>query len=1103
MKRARCAGLLLLLFLIGGVAGQAPPKLPEDGARAVEELLMRCLEAGAVRPLLDPKTKKPVRDANLGTPWLEITDAGKLRATIAANRDLMHLKGRHALTGVAKLSEAGGAPALIHILRIVGEETKDDVTREVAAHLAAQRGLPQPTATGQEHLKELVRLGVEGGALRVDSSPGRGRSRLTVVDAVKLRALLSANRRLLSLDLLDTAVAVSRRGVDHAELLRAIGTELNDPRAAAFAAYFLGLRARDDGTPDEAVRQLEDAVRRFDRLRDTPWKAQALVALGRVVQRQSDLDGAREQFQEAARILRVVHGGRHRDLALVLNDLASVHTGRGEYQRALFFQLQAASVLQATGDPDPADVAAFLHQFAFIASKSGDLQEARVNFEHALQIFDQVFGRDSPESATCLKNLGHVYFRQGQYARARALFDRALAIRLDRYGRSHPEVAHSLMDQAMVLAVQGEPGLALFCQQQAVAIFLAAYGPRHPRVAEGYRELGGLYMARGQPARALKYIDQALGLLAVPGKTEVPVVDLTAADYLPTPTAAGLLKLRGDMLRRLAGQEKGRERELDLLRQSERFYASTAELLERVRAAMPGEADKIQAGEDVFACFPLRLGVLRRLHELDGDSRHLRAAFAAAEQGTARVFVETFGDAVARALGGVSPELQARERDLLERIHGRDKELARLYGQADQEAGERQKQVWDQRRELDQELGKVRKQMSQESPRYASARSSTACTLAEARACLAADEVALVFAWHEETAYVVLVEGRPRPDDPAEGLAIVPLDARKAAAKVNTLTSPATLENSSLTREVGADAFALLLGPLADRLRGKHLVIVPAGPVCLLPFEVLVEGAGDNDDGHFLIERHRIRYAPSLTVLHLLKQARPKAEARWDIPFWAVGDPVYEASPRRAGQAMDVKPEGARETFTRLEQSGKEVRAIGRLLGAKPEHILTRADATETRVKAASASGLLARARYVHFATHGLGAPGRGRLPCLVLGQAGGEEEDGFLELDEVAHLRLNADLVVLSACESGRGSVYDGEGMVGLTRSFLYAGSRRVVCSLWKVEEETTAELMQALYAALQAGRPVPLALDEARRLVFNKGKAPLYWAPFVYIGE
>src|SRR5262249_11105170 len=174
-------------------------------------------------------------------------------------------------------------------------------------------------------------------------------------------------------------------------------------------------------------------------------------------------------------------------------------------------------------------------------------------------------------------------------------------------------------------------------------------------------------------------------------------------------------------------------------------------------------------------------------------------------------------------------------------------------------------------------------------------------------------------------------------------------------------------------------------------------------------------------------------------------------------------------------------------TFDRLVHSQREADAIRRKLGAPAEAILVEKKASEANVKRASEKGDLARARYVHFATHGVLGSGPGQEPGLVLSlvsndgkEMGGGLNDGFLRLTEVTFLKLNADLVVLSACQTGGGTLSRGEGVGGLARAFLYAGSKGVVCSLWSVDDASTADLMEALYGHLRDGKPAAEALRQ-----------------------
>jgi CHAT domain-containing protein len=430
-------------------------------------------------------------------------------------------------------------------------------------------------------------------------------------------------------------------------------------------------------------------------------------------------------------------------------------------------------------------------------------------------------------------------------------------------------------------------------------------------------------------------------------------------------------------------------------------------------------------------------------------------------------------------------------------------------------------QLLDEQKKVEDRLTELIRQMEKDYPQYAALKYPKPCSLPEARACLARSEAALLFVPGEKRSYLILVEAQPARGDKANGLAIIALPGRDEIADgISRLTDRDTLDSQRKARAVVRQAYELLLAPVKDRIRGKDLVIVPGGPLAYVPFEALVE------DGHFLIEKHRIRYAPSLTALHLIRlweRTRDKPQR----PFWALADPVYDKADKRVAGELDLdqatkdalakylaRPDrgsAAGEAYPRLRFTGPEAEAIRARLGAAETDVLTGLQASEAAVKAASDKGLLARARYVHFATHGILGLDTGQPPALVLSLVGndgardddGGINDGFLRFDEVTRLRLNADLVVLSACETGKGRLYAGEGVTGLARAFLYAGSRGVVCSLWAVDDRETAAFMARLYGDLKDGQAAADALRTAKLDMIRAGKPPVYWAPFILIGE
>jgi CHAT domain-containing protein len=306
-----------------------------------------------------------------------------------------------------------------------------------------------------------------------------------------------------------------------------------------------------------------------------------------------------------------------------------------------------------------------------------------------------------------------------------------------------------------------------------------------------------------------------------------------------------------------------------------------------------------------------------------------------------------------------------------------------------------------------------------------------------------------------------------------------------------------------------------LIAPVGAWLAGKSaLVIVPDGILHYLPFEVLLPpdrrraAALDVAQLPYLVREYTISYAPSASVLAGLPAERDRGETP-SRALLAVADPIYAAPEAKdlgllALSLRRALGESSAGRLPRLAESRREVERIAALY-AKPEtRLLLGEEAREERLKG---SKELRHYRILHFAVHTVLNEARPRYSGLVLSApAAASEEDGLLQVDEIFNLKLQADLVVLSACESGLGKTVHGEGIVGLARAFFYAGTSALVVSLWKVADHSTAELMARFYRYLQDPRRDKAAALRAAQLdLIRAGRFahPYYWAPFVLLGR
>jgi len=339
------------------------------------------------------------------------------------------------------------------------------------------------------------------------------------------------------------------------------------------------------------------------------------------------------------------------------------------------------------------------------------------------------------------------------------------------------------------------------------------------------------------------------------------------------------------------------------------------------------------------------------------------------------------------------------------------------------------------------------------------------------------------------------------------------------------LINPALARQNDELRQLSRKLYQILIKPMQDSLQGKKkLVIFPDDMLGFLPFETLID-----EQGRYLVETYDISYAQSFGVLQLIKQRTYQPDRK---PMLAFGGAVYD----EASYVVDMVQNTTQlalldKKISILSQQNRSVRDAYHALGInrlnnlpgtlsevrkiqsaiKHSEIITGSDASESHIKKLSNNGALAQYKVLHFATHGIVVPDMPQLSAVILSQFKKEQhgEDGFLRMTEIASLNIKADFVNLSACETGLGKIYGGEGVVGLTQSFLLAGANALSVSLWQVADQSTSAFMIAMYKQAEhnhSNYTHAINLIKRRFIQGDFGeqfKHPFYWAPFVYYGQ
>lgn len=318
---------------------------------------------------------------------------------------------------------------------------------------------------------------------------------------------------------------------------------------------------------------------------------------------------------------------------------------------------------------------------------------------------------------------------------------------------------------------------------------------------------------------------------------------------------------------------------------------------------------------------------------------------------------------------------------------------------------------------------------------------------------------------------------------------IVELPSR---AEIQTLSEKlaSAVRERKPTLTLSRELYAALLGPIDEIRLHRQLVILRDGPLFSVPFDVLRA-----PDRRMLVHTHAVTYAPSADTLRHLRQSPHSNPGRKVV---ALGGVLYDPAVSQIARSRGISVDG----FGNLPGSRDEAHLAARMLAAPENRTLIGKDATEAAFKR-DASG---SSSVVHIAAHGIADVSTPDKSAVLLAPDPGSGEDGVLQATELAQIRVNSQLVVLSACDTGVGKVQGQEGVANLSRAFLMAGARGVVSTLWAVDDTYTLTLMRGFYSGLAAGQEPSLALTNAKRRLlgtFGGGLAPFYWAAFVIEGD
>jgi CHAT domain-containing protein/Tfp pilus assembly protein PilF len=817
----------------------------------------------------------------------------------------------------------------------------------------------------------------------------------------------------------------------------------------------------------------------------------------------------------------------------------------GKYSEAIPLAQRLVASLEKAFGPDNRDVAASLNNLALLYGNQGRDAEAEPLCKRALAILEKVHGLDSPEVAASLNNLAALYQRQERYADAQPLFKRALAIRERSLSPGHPDLAQSLNNLATLYEKQGRHADSEPLFKRALAIYEKAAGPNHPAVATLLNNLGQVDKVLARYGEAEPLIRRSLAIREKALGTDHPDVARSLNNL------ADLYERQ----RRLADAEPLYQRALAIRERavgadhpdtavSTNNLALLYRAEGRVADALPLVERMIGGGRaQLRVALPVLFDAQRQ--QLLPTEKAMDEALNAIGRGNQSSAASAVNKLAARLAAGSDhlAELVRRDQDLSAEAEALDKSIvAAVSRERSKRDAAAEQRARTRLTAISAERASLQKILAAEFPDYAALSNPSPLTAREIQAMLSGDEAMVLFAVADSESWVFALTREGFDSKP------LPLGAEALSQKVAAFRRGLNVANASnvsgksarFDLAVAHELCAVLLGPVEGLVKDKRsLVVVPSGALTALPFHLLVtekpaaaipEKIEGYRDAAWLVKRQAVSILPSVASLKSLR-----AFARRDQgikPMTGFGDPLFNPAQESGGSQRTAIKAASRGVTTaaytdfwqgagvdrgRLAQAlpalpdtADELNAVAKDLGVAAEDIHLGADASETTVKQAP----LADYGIVYFATHGLVAGDvKGFAePALALSipKQPTELDDGLLTSSEVAQLKLNADWVVLSACNTIAGDKPGAEALSGLARSFFYAGARALLVSHWAVDSEAATRLTTLTFDRLKIDPKIGRAeaLRQAMLFYLNDASSPrnaypALWGPFALIGE
>lgn len=848
-----------------------------------------------------------------------------------------------------------------------------------------------------------------------------------------------------------------------------------------------------EGYYSEAI-EIYNAV--LESLADTPKTEEILRLLsqshnniGVDYRRLGQPEQAMFHYREAEKIVQELYGSNHNEMALIYNSLGTIYYGQGDFGTAADFFIRSASIFKENIGELNSRVAIAFNNAGICYFQLGNLDLAAEYFELALDIRERIYDGAHIDLAVGYNTLGSLYTELKQFEEAEISYQQAIDFRVELYGNDHPSLVPPYISLAGLYVALEREVEARNILDQALNVGLNRLGDTHPEVLDIYSLYGLSFVNVGDLNMAAHYYDKVLNTLI----GEPSTIDIN--DIRFPVKAVENIKERVNIYRKMYVQTSS----TNYLYESIELTEIASDIIDNLQTSYQSEASKLNLIESNFEIYSNAIDINFELYQFTGDEYWIDQIFYYSEKSRSRIASELLQKVEAINFGGVPESIIQQERELNQQISV----FFRQIGLEEEKGNEANEALISTLKDslfyVQRELSSFTENLEKNYPSYFELKYDNRLVDREdVQSVLGPDDMIISYSFGTEHLYAIAIE--------KENFSVFRLDVDEyLAQQVNGLIESVTQGATHSFTDLSYNLYMQILNPVLSETGSKRITFFLDQYLHYLPFELLLTERVESREYHrmpYMVRDYTVRYSPSATVM--MSTLTNKSESPQNLlalaPFNRVtgyNSQTIENSERVLGR------------LTPLPLTGYETREIAKLFRERdsvwkfffPEQAVVLTDNLASKSRLMSTP--LTDYGFIHFATHAFINDNNPSLSGIAM--RGSEDDDGIIYVNDIYNLQMNADLVVLGACDTGLGQIRKGEGMIGFTRAFHFAGASNLVVSMWKVNDQPTANLMIEFYKQIRNGMEYAEALRNAKLDLINHPEfaAPRNWAAFVLNGN